>query len=333
VTYTYKLARRLAVIQSLALLCLLAKISTGNLLAAQQEDQRLGYDRPIVSAVVLQTSSSTQTFQAHGRLSDGTAIPVNVSYSATGGTVSSDGVYTAGVKPGTYHIIARDGYNGLADTAIVTITAPATEPAGMVSLKHGELSPTAQVPPLVRAGTSNCDLKQTPDSIKFSEHEISVIARHSYQLTVLVYSAEMAIPYRCIVFAARGGTISSDAFFSAGSQPGKYPVTVAGLFGGGVDTAWVHIAPSWLEVPSITSLIASYLFTKLLSKISSPPTPPSLSGGGYGDFGRAWNTAVTYTRGSFGQSIHFEVVLICFVGFLAIYLMPGLSTGSMRSCR
>lgn len=69
-------------------------------------------------------TSATQQFTAIGRLSDGTSSAITVSWSATGGSISSSGLYLAGQAGGTFQVIATQLNGTLADTAKVTITTP-----------------------------------------------------------------------------------------------------------------------------------------------------------------------------------------------------------------
>ena len=59
-----------------------------------------------------------------GVWSDGGTTAPAVTYSATGGTITSGGLYTAGSTAGTFRVIATQQGGTLADTAAVTITAP-----------------------------------------------------------------------------------------------------------------------------------------------------------------------------------------------------------------
>lgn len=68
------------------------------------------------------TASSRETFGAVGRLSDGSAVPIGVTWAATGGTIDPGGVYTAGQTLGKYQVIARAASANVADTVPVTIT-------------------------------------------------------------------------------------------------------------------------------------------------------------------------------------------------------------------
>jgi hypothetical protein len=64
----------------------------------------------------------TQRFAVSGKLSDGSAILPKVTWTVTGGTISSDGLYTAGGEGGTYRAVATHE-SKLADTATITIAA------------------------------------------------------------------------------------------------------------------------------------------------------------------------------------------------------------------
>ncbi len=78
------------------------------------------------ASATLQTGA-TQRFAASGRLSDGTTTTPDVTWTVTGGSITSDGLYTAGSQAGTYRAVATHEGN-LADTATVTVTAPEPEP-------------------------------------------------------------------------------------------------------------------------------------------------------------------------------------------------------------
>lgn len=67
----------------------------------------------------------TQRYSALNKLSDGTTAPGTVSYRATGGTVSTDGLYT-GSTAGTFKVIATLQGGTMADTAQITVTDTTT---------------------------------------------------------------------------------------------------------------------------------------------------------------------------------------------------------------
>jgi hypothetical protein len=76
----------------------------------------------------------TIAFKASGVLSDGSSKPVTVSWVATGGTIDSAGLFTAGSTTGAYHVVGTELTLGLADTAAVVDTAASVDqPAPTVS--------------------------------------------------------------------------------------------------------------------------------------------------------------------------------------------------------
>lgn len=85
---------------------------------------------PAVEQVILSPASAsvaigdTRQFGVTGRLSDGRTVAVTVTYSATGGTITSGGVYTAGSVPGTYRVIGSLSGGTLADTSDITVEQP-----------------------------------------------------------------------------------------------------------------------------------------------------------------------------------------------------------------
>lgn len=68
------------------------------------------------------SAGRTQQFSAYGRLSEGDSVGVGVTFSATGGTITSQGLYTAGGTPGTYEVVVQEAGGTLSDTSGVTIT-------------------------------------------------------------------------------------------------------------------------------------------------------------------------------------------------------------------
>ncbi|MGH7656882.1 MAG: hypothetical protein ACREL6_01520, partial [Gemmatimonadales bacterium] len=77
-------------------------------------------------SVALQFGSSLQ-FSATAELVDGSTAGVSVVYEATGGNITTGGLYTAGNTAGTFSVVALNLASGLADTASVSVTAPASE--------------------------------------------------------------------------------------------------------------------------------------------------------------------------------------------------------------
>jgi len=76
----------------------------------------------LLPATATLARATTRQFSAYGRLQGGDSVAVAVVYSATGGTITPDGLFTAGSTAGTYRVIARA--DSLADTSTVTVTVP-----------------------------------------------------------------------------------------------------------------------------------------------------------------------------------------------------------------
>jgi hypothetical protein len=70
-------------------------------------------------ATVFLATGSSHLFGVFGRNSLGDSVAIDVTFLATGGTITPTGLYTAGQTTGTYKVIATS--NQLADTAIVTL--------------------------------------------------------------------------------------------------------------------------------------------------------------------------------------------------------------------
>jgi hypothetical protein len=89
----------------------------------------------LLPASVTLAPSTTKRFSAYGRTTVGDSIAVNVVFSATGGTVTAAGLYTAGLSAGAFRVIASA--EGLADTSTVTITQPLGSGSGFSGIAFG----------------------------------------------------------------------------------------------------------------------------------------------------------------------------------------------------
>lgn len=129
-TYTFKLARRLAVLPQLVALAGLFLFSAcagdttapDNLTDANWRDRNISAVSVSPTTITLETNQSAKFHgQIHTSLSD--TLSNAVVWSATGGTIDSTGAYVAGTAAGTYSVIVSDAAGTQADTAIVRIAA------------------------------------------------------------------------------------------------------------------------------------------------------------------------------------------------------------------
>jgi hypothetical protein len=90
---------------------------------------------PVLQAVILSPSTAnvvtggTRQFSVTGQWSNGATTAPSVTYTATGGSITAGGLYTAGSTTGSFRVIATQQGGTLADTSTVTISA--APPAGM----------------------------------------------------------------------------------------------------------------------------------------------------------------------------------------------------------
>jgi len=81
-------------------------------------------------AVATLSTGASQQYTVDGNWTDGASSAPSVSYSATGGTISAGGLYTAGNTAGSFRVIAAQQGGMLADTATVTVTGELAPLAG-----------------------------------------------------------------------------------------------------------------------------------------------------------------------------------------------------------
>ncbi|MFC1660018.1 Ig-like domain-containing protein [Gemmatimonadota bacterium] len=144
-------------------------------------------------------------FTATAEWTDGGGHPYEVSFSATGGTISTDGMYVADSLPGAYQITAVEAGGAWSDTSTVVVLPP--ELIGL------DLSP-------------DLDTLYTGISLQFTATaEWSDGGDHPYEVS----------------FSATGGTISADGLYLADSLPGAYQVTAVEADGAWADTSTVVV--------------------------------------------------------------------------------------------
>ena len=156
-----------------------------------------------------------QQFSASGTWSDGTTAPPPVTWTATGGTVTSGGIYTAGQTPGTYRVIAQHTGGTLVDTSVVTIVAP------------------------------------TLTSLSLLPATVSLAPAESRQFSVSGTWSDGGTSSPTVTWTATGGTISASGLYTAGSTAGTFRVIAQHTGGTLADTSAVTItAPA----PTLTSI-------------------------------------------------------------------------------
>jgi hypothetical protein len=176
-------------------------------------------DAPVLDRVTISPAMAsviageTQQFSAVGKASDGSSIAIDPAYSASGGTITQGGLYTAGETAGTYRVIVTDVASGKADTASVTITTA---------------SPTLQA------------LVLTPATVSLSAGE-------TQQFTASGRTSDGTTTAITATFTATGGTITPSGLYTAGSTAGTFRVTATQSGGSLADTAAVTVS-----VPSPT---------------------------------------------------------------------------------
>jgi hypothetical protein len=146
------------------------------------------------SAATVATGAQRQ-FSVVVTMSDGSQETVPVNWTATGGSVSATGLYTAGTTAGSYRVIAAETESGndLADTAQVTITA--TPPSGPVI-----------------------------DAIVVAPPAVNLSSGEQQQFTVKALMSDGTQKSVAVNWSSTGGSITAGGMYTAGSTPGNYRV-------------------------------------------------------------------------------------------------------------
>ena len=168
---------------------------------------------PTLSSVVLTPATAslalgaTQQFTAQGRMSDGSATSVSVTWGATGGTVTPGGLYTAGGTAGTFRVIAVQQGGTRADTSAVTVTASAP------TLTAVEVTPASA----------------------------SVATGATQQFSALGRMSDNSTSSVTVTWSATGGAITPGGLYTAGTTAGAYRVIAVQQGGTRADTSAVTV--------------------------------------------------------------------------------------------
>src|SRR6184192_214357 len=221
-TFKHKLSRRLALLKDR---WVLLSVTTHAAALAVWACERpvtgpQAPSTPVVRIVTLPDSvtlnpSDMRQFVAYGRTQAGDSVPVAVRWSASGGTITGGGLYTADTVAGNYTVTA-------------TATSPSTAVSGSAVVKNpGPLSQIVLNPTTAFAvvgGTvqfTSYGKRKNGDSVAVS-----------------------------VVYAATGGNVSATGLYTAGGSSGSYRVIVSQSRGTLADTALVSI--SAVPVASVT---------------------------------------------------------------------------------
>ena len=152
-------------------------------------------------------TGGTQPFAVAGVWSDGTTTTPNVDFSATGGTITAAGVYTAGGTAGTFLVIAAHHGGTKRDTSAITVTTPVAT-----------LTQLILTPPTA-----------------------SVSAGSTQQFAVSGVWSNSATTVPAVTYTATGGTITAAGLYTAGSTAGTFRVIAVQQGGTLADTSAVTI--------------------------------------------------------------------------------------------
>lgn len=153
-------------------------------------------------------AGATLQFQARTVLTDGDTTGGTVTWTATGGNITTGGLFTAGQTAGAFRVVAR-ALNGVADSVTVNVSVPATNP----TLTAVVVTPaTATVP-----------------------------AGGTVQFTAAGRLSNGASQAVSVTWSATGGVVSGTGLFTAGPVLGNEFRVVATGPGGLADSSAVTI--------------------------------------------------------------------------------------------
>ncbi|NOT07116.1 MAG: hypothetical protein HOP28_02830 [Gemmatimonadales bacterium] len=168
-----------------------------------------------------QVSSAARQFNVSATWSSGATTVPSILWTATGGSITSGGLYTPSSTAGTFRVIARHSGGTLADTTAVTLTAAPPPPA-------------------------------TLSSVTISPKPVSMPVAGAQQFNASALWSDGGTTVPSITWSATGGTVNGSGAYTAGSTAGTFRVIAAG--GGKADTANITISA---VAPTVTSFVLS----------------------------------------------------------------------------
>src|SRR5438309_3285494 len=205
--FTFKLSKRLALMKASLVPAAAAVLTT-----CQLQDRRgiTGPTLPSNSVAQVVTipdtvtlePSVTQQFRAYGRTQAGDSVAIAMTWSTTGGAVSSSGLYTASPFQGDYGITA-------------SLVQPSASAAASTAAPQGA------------PGHSVIHVRSNPPLVQVVVAPRSASVGTGGALQFVAYGGlangdSVAVN---VTWSAQGGTITPSGLFTAGSLPGGYVVS------------------------------------------------------------------------------------------------------------
>src|SRR5947207_1622900 len=220
-TFKHKLSRRLALLKDRRVLLSVTHAAALAVWACERPvTGPQAPNSPVVRIVTLPDSvtlnpGDMRQFVAYGRTQAGDSVPVAVSWSASGGTITGGGLYTADTVAGSYTVTA-------------TATSPSTAVSGSAVVKNR--GPVSQI--VLNPTTAFAVVGGTVQFTSYGKR------KNGDSVAVSV------------VYAATGGSVSATGVYTDGQSPGSYRVIASQSRGTLADTALVSI--SAVPVASVT---------------------------------------------------------------------------------
>jgi hypothetical protein len=193
------------------------------------------------------TPGQVQDFDAVGRLRGGAVAPIGVNWTAGGGVIDAGGSYVAGDTAGTYRIVASNTAGTVADTAVVTISAPPSIPPPTPA-PPADTTPAPSPPPAVDTTPAPPTPAPPPPApppppalaeVKLLPATATLAPSINRQFKAFGRTTSGDSVAVDVVFTATGGTITRDGLYTAGSTAGSYRVVATA--GSVADTSTISV--------------------------------------------------------------------------------------------
>jgi enterochelin esterase-like enzyme len=262
---------------------------------------------PTLSSLVLSPSSAsvatggTRQFTLSATWSDGSTTVPPIAWTATGGTVSGGGLYTAGSVAGTWRVIATQQGGTKADTAAVTVTS---------------------APP------------PTLSSLVLSPSSTSVAVAGTRQFTLNATWSDGSTTVPAVNWTATGGTVSTGGLYTAGSATGNFRVIVTQQGGTKADTSAVTVTSAVTPPTGPATIVTIAAFHSNITQINvNRPIKVYLPPGYSTDISRRYPVLYIQGDGDFGGGMDYSTVATGLIqgGVVEPIIMVGINTDASFS--
>jgi hypothetical protein len=208
----------------------------------------------------------TEVVRTRQQLRDGDRMPISILWKATGGTITPDGLYTAG-PAGVYQVIAKTVDGRLADSATVyVLQMPARSATSKSAMRMGTGRTTPMIATIGAPGLPVHCLGASEDFLTIDAGLPIMFSGSSRQIRIGGCVAGKSVVQVAYAFASAGKLTPELRYESDGGDIPALVKIQAGTGSGAATTATIVIVPNFLK---LSLLVAVWSFIMRRNRTTS----------------------------------------------------------------